>query len=86
MLTTNSDGVPVLEPASVLRRRFFLSLGFFGVLGLLLALLYDSGTTDRVQGGGSTFAQPLIERLSGDYRNFQAGGSDWPASGAAVED
>jgi phosphate transport system substrate-binding protein len=85
MLTTNSDGVPVLEPASLLRRRFVMSLGFFALLGLLLALLYNSGATDKVLGGGSTFAQPLIERLSGDYRDYQAGGTDWSASSAAVE-
>jgi phosphate transport system substrate-binding protein len=85
LLTTNSDGVPVLESASVVRRRFVLSLGFFGLLGLLLALLYNNGSTDKVLGGGSTFAQPLIERLSVDYRNHQAGGSDWSASNAAVE-
>jgi phosphate transport system substrate-binding protein len=85
VLTTNSDGVPVLEPVPVIRRRFILSLGFFGLLGVLLALLYNSGSTDKVLGGGSTFAQPLIERLSGDYRNHQSSGTDWTLSSAAVE-
>jgi phosphate transport system substrate-binding protein len=84
MLTTNSDGVPVLETASAVRRRFIMSLGFFALLGLLLALLYNSGSSERLMGSGSTFAQPLVERLTRDFRTEQSGGSDWSQSDLAV--
>ena len=94
MLTTSQDGVPILEPRSVVRRRFILSLGFFASLGVLLALLLSSGSDDRIVGSGSTLIQPVIEKASLDYQarlnaddpdRPDATGGDWVSTSRGLD-
>lgn len=85
MLTSSPDGIPVLEPKNLVRRRFVMTLGFVAILGLIAALLFDRGSSDRIIGSGSTFAQPLVERLAVDFQNTRSGDSDWVPGSAGVE-
>lgn len=39
-----------------------------------------------IRGAGSTFAQPIIDRWSRDYRAFQARGGDFPVPNGGLED
>lgn len=85
MLTSSSDGIPVLEPKNLVRRRFVMTLGVAAVVGLITLLLVREGTSDRVLGGGSTVAQPLIQRAAVDFQNALSGDTDWVAGSSGVE-
>lgn len=94
MLTTSDGGIPVLESKTVVRRRFIVSLGFFGLVGLILLLLVGAGTSDTINGAGSSLAQPVFEaakRAYADQRNADdptraaATGSDWATTGEMVD-
>lgn len=85
MLTSSPDGVPVLEPKSLVRRRFVMTLGIVAVIGVIALLLAGQGSTDRLLGSGSTFAQPLIERAAVNFQDARAGDSDWVAGSSGVE-
>jgi phosphate transport system substrate-binding protein len=52
---------------------------------VIALLVSGSGTSDRVLGSGSTFAQPLIERLSVDFQDARSGDSDWIAGSTGID-
>jgi phosphate transport system substrate-binding protein len=85
MLTTSSDGVPVLEPKNLVRRRFIMALGAAVIVGAIALLMAGPGASDRIVGSGSTFAQPLIERLSVDFQNARSGDQDWIAGSTGID-
>lgn len=85
MLTSSSDGIPVLESRNVVRRRFIMSLGVIAVIGLIALLLAGRGGNDRVEGSGSTALQPLIQRLSVDFQNARSGDQDWVSGSSGID-
>lgn len=85
MLTSSSNGIPVLEPRDVVVRRFVLALGVVALVGLAFILVARSGASDRVVGAGSTFAYPLIQRASAAYQTAKADGQDWTPGSTGVD-
>lgn len=85
MLTSSPDGVPVLEPKNLVRRRFVMTLGVVAIIGLIALLLAGQGTTDRILGSGSTFAQPLIQRAATGFQDARAGDGDWVGGSTGVD-
>ncbi len=85
MLTSSPDGVPVLEPRDLVRRRFVMSLGIVAIVGLIALLLIRSGSNDRILGSGSTAVQPLIEKLAVDFQNDRSGDKDWTAGSGGID-
>lgn len=85
MLTSSPDGVPVLESRNLVRRRFIMSLGVAIVVGLIALLLMRAGSNDRILGGGSTAAQPLIEKLAVDFQNARSGDNDWITGSSGID-
>lgn len=85
MLTSSSDGLPVLEPKNVVRRRFVMTLGVAAVVAAIVLLLAGQGSADKIVGSGSTFAQPLIERGAVGFQDARAGDGDWTSGSAGVE-
>ncbi|MGE4322280.1 MAG: phosphate ABC transporter substrate-binding protein PstS [Sphingobium sp.] len=85
MLTSSSDGVPVLEPRALVRRRFAMSLGVMAVIAAVVLLLAGQGSNDRIVGSGSTAAQPLVQKLSTDFQTARSGDSDWTSGSSGVD-
>lgn len=85
MLTTSSDGVPILEPENLVKRRFVMALGTAAIVGVIALLLSGPGSSDRVLGSGSTFAQPLIERMSVNFQDARSGDEDWIAGSTGID-
>lgn len=85
MLTSSPDGIPVLEPRNLVRRRFVMALGVMAVIGLIALLLSGQGSNDRILGSGSTAAQPLIQRLSVDFQRARSGDEDWVSGSSGVD-
>lgn len=85
MLTASSDGVPILEPENLVKRRFVMALGTAAIVGLIALLLSGPGSSDRVLGSGSTFAQPLIERMSVNFQDARSGDEDWIAGSTGID-
>jgi phosphate transport system substrate-binding protein len=86
MLTSTPQGVPVLEDRATVLRRFVLVIGLVLLVGVSMALLARSGSSDRLVGAGSTFAHPLIQRTAAVHQQRRADGGDWvPDSGSNID-
>lgn len=86
MLTSSPDGLPVLESKNVVRRRFVMTLGIAAIIGLIALLMTGGqGSSDRVIGSGSTFAQPLVERSAVLFQDDRAGDGDWVGGSTGID-
>ncbi len=63
-----------------------MALGAAGAIGAIALLMTGGqGSTDRLVGSGSTFAQPLIERAAVDFQTARAGDRDWTSGSAGID-
>src|SRR5690606_38687161 len=62
-----------------------MTLGVAAVIGAVAALMMHSGANDRVLGGGSTVAQPLIERMAVSLQDARCGDGDWTAGSGGID-
>lgn len=62
-----------------------MTLGVAVVVAIIVLLLAGQGSTDKVLGSGSTFAQPLIERSAVSFQDARSGDSDWISGSTGVE-
>lgn len=85
MLTASPEGVPVLEPRDVVRRRLVMTLGVALLVATIALLMVGSGSNDRVVGSGSTLVQPLVEQLASAYQQQRAGDGDWVGDSASID-
>ncbi len=94
MLGAPDDGVPVLRTGAARRRRVVMPLVVLAAVGVVALLLTGPGQQTQIQGGGSTLAQPLIERSAIAFRDAHAAdnperpdetGNDWVLNGSGIE-
>lgn len=62
-----------------------MTLGVAAVVGVIALLLAGQGSSDRILGSGSTFAQPLIERTAVTFQTARSGDADWTSGSAGVD-
>lgn len=95
MLGSPDNGVPVLQTPQARWRRVVMPLVIgIAVASLVLLLTAGRGGESAIIGGGSTLAQPLIQRAASDFRaaasadNPEAArqtGGDWVLDGSGID-
>lgn len=96
MLTSASDGAHVVGKPWSLGRRIATATIAFLVIGALVFLMAGANTEGRLSGAGSTFVNPILQRVSTAYQGYlaadrvdlarQEGASgDWTAGATALD-
>lgn len=96
MLTSGSDGVQVIRKPWSLGRRIATASITFLTIGALVFLTAGANTEGRLSGAGSTFVNPLLQRVSTAYQGYlaadrvdvinqQGESGDWTAGASALD-
>lgn len=96
MLTSGSDGVEVVRKPWSLGRRIATAAVTFLAIGALVFLVAGANTEGRLAGAGSTFVNPVLQRVSTAYQGYlaadridvatqQGESGDWTAGATALD-